>query len=58
MMKSDKSMPGTRLQRELKRLKQVEKAHGALKMGHELLKKASCSLWTKKRNLHAHRQPM
>ena len=56
MKKSDKGLLDSETKRELKRLKQVEKAHERLKMEHELLKKASSSLWIKKRNLCIHRQ--
>ena len=40
MKKSDKSMLDSETKRELKRLKQVEKAHETLKMEHDLLKKS------------------
>jgi transposase len=40
MKKSDKGMLDTETKRELKRLKQVEKAHETLKQEHELLKKS------------------
>ena len=40
MKKLDKGMLDSEAQRELKRLKQVEKAHETLKQEHELLKKS------------------
>ena len=40
MKKSDKGMIDSEAQRELKRLKKVEKAHESLKLEHELLKKS------------------
>ena len=40
MKKSDKGLLDSETKRELKRLKQVEKAHETLKKEHELLKKS------------------
>jgi len=40
LKKSDKGMLDSEAKRELKRLKQVEKAHEMLKQEHELLKKS------------------
>jgi len=41
--------------RELKRLKKIEKAHITLQMEHDLLKKASNSVRSEKRELRVHR---
>jgi len=40
MQKPEKGILDSEMQRELKRLKKVEKAHETLKMEHELLKKS------------------
>ena len=54
MRKSDKGMLDTETMRELKRLKQVEKAHETLKQEHELLKKSiQYSLDQKKKSLRS-----
>jgi len=54
MKKSDKGLLDSETKRELKRLKQVEKAHERLKMEHELLKKSiQFSLDQKKKSLHS-----
>jgi len=54
MKKSDKGLLDSETKRELKRLKQVEKAHERLKMEHELLKKSiQFSLGQKKKSLHS-----
>jgi transposase len=54
MKKSDKGTLDSETQRELKRLKQVEKAHETLKLEHELLKKSiQFSLNQKKKSLRS-----
>lgn len=54
MKKSDKGLLDSETKRELKRLKQVEKAHERLKQEHELLKKSiQFSLAQKKKSLHS-----
>ena len=54
MKKPDKGMLDSEMRRELKRLKQVEKAHETLKHEHELLKKSiQFSLDQKKKSLHS-----
>ena len=57
MGKATKGVLESETQRELVRLKKVEKAHERLKMEHELLKKASSTLWNEKRNLRVYRHP-
>lgn len=54
MKKTDKGMLDSEAQRELKRLKKVEKAHESLKLEHELLKKSiQYSLDQKKKSLRS-----